>query len=131
MELHLLVHHFRDDTGGAVLDEPLGEVSSRATASKVAAVRSNLAHYYKCYFKKNFKPEDFAVRPSGARSILRDIKTSGLKLQHPATAWKDSFQNVDTGALLSAALYPSEPWAVRAASFQQKHRNSASPDQVT
>ena len=27
VELHLLVHHFRDDTGGAVLDEPLGEVS--------------------------------------------------------------------------------------------------------
>ncbi|CAE7949582.1 SUB2 [Symbiodinium sp. KB8] len=44
VELHLLVHHFRDDTGGAVLDE------------------SNLAHYYKCYFKKNFKPEDFAVK---------------------------------------------------------------------
>ncbi|CAE7680520.1 DDB1B [Symbiodinium sp. CCMP2592] len=44
VELHLLVHHFRDDTGGAVLDE------------------SNLAHYYKCYFKRNFKPEDFAVK---------------------------------------------------------------------
>ena len=103
VELHLLVHHFRDDTGGAVLDEPLGEVSHivyRASASQVAAVRSNLAHYYKCYFKKNFKPEDFAVRALTGR-ILRDGKAGFSKLQNLGTASNDSFQNVDTGALFS------------------------------
>ncbi|CAJ1412707.1 unnamed protein product [Effrenium voratum] len=47
VELHLLVHHFRDDTGGAVLDE------------------SNLAHYYKTYFNKDLTPADFAASSAG------------------------------------------------------------------
>eukprot|EP00439_Symbiodinium_sp_Y106_P081862 s239_g20.t7 len=62
VELHLLVHHFRDDTGGAVLDE------------------SNLAHYYKCYFKKNFKPEDFAATELGTES---KASTESAETQEP------------------------------------------------
>ncbi|CAE7694356.1 Hnrnpu [Symbiodinium sp. CCMP2456] len=84
VELHLLVHHFRDDTGGAVLDE------------------SNLAHYYKCYFKKNFKPEDFAVRALGTTGSIfqgRFFEAAALR-----DGFKDSFQNVDTGAPFCALL---------------------------
>ena len=78
-------------------------IVNRASASQVAAVRSNLAHYYKCYFKKNFKPEDFAVRALTCR-ILRDAKAGFSKLQNLGTASNHSFQNVDTGALFSAFL---------------------------
>eukprot|EP00931_Biecheleriopsis_adriatica_P076480 TRINITY_DN50177_c0_g1_i1.p1 TRINITY_DN50177_c0_g1~~TRINITY_DN50177_c0_g1_i1.p1 ORF type:complete len:643 (-),score=126.80 TRINITY_DN50177_c0_g1_i1:13-1941(-) len=60
VELHLLVHNFRNDTGGAVLDE------------------SNLAHYYNCYFQKDLKPEDFAVKSFGeVIQLVQDSVTIG------------------------------------------------------
>eukprot|EP00434_Breviolum_minutum_P029857 symbB.v1.2.026399.t1/scaffold2633.1/size74386/6 len=47
VELHLLVHHFRDDTGGAILDE------------------SNMRHYFKMYFRKELKLDDYGAKSCG------------------------------------------------------------------
>ncbi|CAK9049828.1 unnamed protein product [Durusdinium trenchii] len=56
VELHLLVHHFRDDTGGAVLDE------------------SNLQHYYKTYFRRELKLDDFAAK--SAAEVIELVQDS-------------------------------------------------------
>eukprot|EP00435_Cladocopium_sp_Y103_P058977 s622_g20.t4 len=69
VELHLLVHHFRDDTGGAVLDE------------------SNLQHYYKTYFRKELKLDDYGAKtPSELLKLVKDSVhlTDGLMdFKHP------------------------------------------------
>ncbi|CAE7352988.1 SUB2 [Symbiodinium natans] len=94
VELHLLVHHFRDDTGGAVLDE------------------SNLAHYYKCYFKKSFKPEDFAVRPSAKEpSFRRSLDRAMPCLTYEPKRATDLGAHGESKASTEAPVEPSEQLA--------------------